>query len=247
MMDALTNAATIIVPATGESYHTLNDWGLAIGNNNCIGDPVVEEHYVDIPGVAKRLDMSEALTGYPVYTYRPIQLNMGGIRERMRWDSEMSYIRNKIHGKIINLIFDNDMSHYWTGRAKVTGYDRIRELGTFTIEIPYAEPYKIEMADSTQGWLWDTFNFQTGVIEEANIIIVNGAATHTITAENMPVMPEFIVNSLGDNGMKVTANGETHNLTAGRNRFPDLVARNNVVYTFEGTGDVTIVYRKGSL
>lgn len=247
-MDALTNAATIIVAATGESFHTLDDWGLAIGNNDCIGTPEIEEHYVDVPGVAKRLDMSDALTGYPVYTHRPIRLSVGGIRKRMRWDSTISSIRNKIHGKIVKVIFDNDKSYYWTGRAKVTGYDRQRELGTFTIEIPYAEPYKLAINDSTQGWLWDTFSFRTGIIKRSTDIAVNGSATYTINAGNMPIVPEFSVTSIGSGGLSVEANGENYALAAGRNRFPDLIAYGrDVIYKFTGTGTVTIIYREGSL
>mgnify|MGYP000685999910 CR=1 FL=1 len=35
-MDAITNGATIEIVATGERFHTLNDWGLAIGNNDIL-------------------------------------------------------------------------------------------------------------------------------------------------------------------------------------------------------------------
>ena len=49
-MSTMTNGATITVIATGKSYHTLRDWGLAIGNNNCIGTPVQETFYLDVPG-----------------------------------------------------------------------------------------------------------------------------------------------------------------------------------------------------
>ena len=41
-MDAITNGATIEIVATGERFHTLNDWGLAIGNNDYIGDVAVK-------------------------------------------------------------------------------------------------------------------------------------------------------------------------------------------------------------
>ena len=49
-MDAITNGATIEIVATGERFHTLNDWGLAIGNNDYIGDVEQENYYVDVPG-----------------------------------------------------------------------------------------------------------------------------------------------------------------------------------------------------
>lgn len=247
-MDTLTNAATITVVDTGEAYHTLLDWHLAIGNNDCIGEPEIEEHYVDVPGASKRLDMSESLTGYPVYTHRPIALKVGSLRKRMNWDTVISDIRNKIHGRMVRLIFDNDKAYYWTGRVRVVDYDRIRELGTFSIEIPYAEPYKYEISDSTQSWLWSTFNFMTGIIKEIPNITVNGNASYTLTAQNMPIVPEFIVNSLGVGGMQVEVDGEYFQLGSGKNRFPELIAYNEEkTYTFTGTGNVIIQYRRGSL
>ena len=55
-MDAITNGATIEIVATGERFHTLNDWGLAIGNNDYIGDVEQENYYVDVPGADGFLD-----------------------------------------------------------------------------------------------------------------------------------------------------------------------------------------------
>ena len=49
-MNAITNGATIEIVATGEQYHTLKDWGLAIGNNDYIGDVEQENYYVDVAG-----------------------------------------------------------------------------------------------------------------------------------------------------------------------------------------------------
>ena len=77
-MKTMTNGATITVVSTGNSYHTLRDWGLAIGNNNCLGDPVQETFYLDVPGADGLLDFSEALTGRPVFKYRPIDITLGG-------------------------------------------------------------------------------------------------------------------------------------------------------------------------
>ena len=57
-MNTMTNGATITVVSTRKSYHTLRDWGLAIGNNNCIGTPVQETFYLDVPGADGFLDYS---------------------------------------------------------------------------------------------------------------------------------------------------------------------------------------------
>ena len=66
-MDAITNGATIEIVATGERFHTLNDWGLAIGNNDYIGDVEQENYYVDVPGADGFLDFSEAITGRRIF------------------------------------------------------------------------------------------------------------------------------------------------------------------------------------
>ena len=81
-MSTMTNGATITVIATGKSYHTLRDWGLAIGNNNCIGTPVQETFYLDVPGADGFLDYSEALTGRPIFKQRPIEITLGGKMDR---------------------------------------------------------------------------------------------------------------------------------------------------------------------
>ena len=41
-MNELTNGFTIIVEKNNRSYHSLSDWGLAIGNNDYIGEPEQE-------------------------------------------------------------------------------------------------------------------------------------------------------------------------------------------------------------
>lgn len=77
-MNTITNGATIEIVATGEQYHTLKDWGLAIGNNDYIGDVEQENYYVDVPGADGFLDFSEAITGRRIFKSRPINVELGG-------------------------------------------------------------------------------------------------------------------------------------------------------------------------
>ena len=140
-MNTMTNGATITVIATGKSYHTLRDWGLAIGNNNCIGTPVQETFYLDVPGSDGFLDYSEALTGRPIFKQRPIEITLGGKMDRRIWNSFISSIRILLHGKRVRIVFDDFPGYYWEGRAEVTEFDRVREIGTFKLSIPQADPY----------------------------------------------------------------------------------------------------------
>lgn len=249
-MNALTNAATIVITATGESYNTLKDWGLAIGNNDCIGEPEMETYYVDVPGADGFLDFSEVNTGRRIFKSRPISVKLGGKKDKNDWDIFISDVRNLIQGKEIKLIFDNDPGYYWIGRASIEGFDRTREIGTFILAIAKADPYKYNVADSTEDWLWDSFDFETGVIDEGTEITVttSSAQSYTIVPDIMPFVPIIQVSQIGAAGIKLTAKGETYTLVRGKNRFADIVVNNeDVTLTFRGQGKLTIRYRRGSL
>lgn len=250
-MRAMTNGATIEIVATGERYHTLTDWGLAIGNNDIIGTPTMETYYVDVPGADGFLDFSEANTGRRIFKDRQVHVELGGKKPRNDWDIFISDIRNLIQGRTIKVILDNDPGFYWMGRAEITDFDRNRELGTFSLDIPKADPYKYNIADSTEDWLWDSFDFETGVIDEGTeltLTVSGGAQSYTIVPDAMPFVPTIYVSSIGSTGIKMTAAGETYTLVRGNNRFADIVVNSeDVTLTFTGSGRLTIRFRRGSL
>lgn len=250
-MNALTNGATIEVVATGEKYHTLKDWGLAISNNNCIEDVEQEKYYVDVPGADGFLDFSEVITGRRIFKKRPINIEVGGKKPRNEWDIIISNIRNKIEGREVKVIFDNDPEFYWIGRASVKGFNRNREIGTFTIAIPIADPYKYRVTGSTDPWLWDPFNFRTGIIdlcEEVELETPASVYSYTIIADGTPFVPIIQVNQLGDAGITMTVEEEEYILTKGKNRFADIIVdQKNVTLEFSGQGKFIIVFRRKSL
>ena len=249
-MDAITNGATIEIVDTGERFHTLHDWGLAIGNNNCVGDVEQEKYYVDVPGADGFLDFSETITGRRIFKNRQISIELGGKKPRNDWDIFVEDLRNLIEGREVKIIFDNDSGFYWTGRASVQGFDRNREIGTFTLTVPKADPYKYNVADSTEDWLWDSFDFEDGIIDEGTKITIKSGETktYTIVPDRMPFVPTIYVNVLGAAGLKMTANGENYTLIKGKNRFADVVVNTeDVTLSFTGAGTFSIQYRRGSL
>ena len=250
-MNRLTNGALIEVESTGERYHTLTDWGLAIGNNDYIGDVEQENYYIDVPGADGFLDFSEVTTGRRIFKSRPIQIKLGGKKPRNDWDLIISDLRNKIEGRKIRVIFDNDAGYYWTGRAAVKDFDRNREIGTFTLSIPKADPYKYSIVESTEDWLWDPFDFEEGIIDEGTRITLDAnvsTQSHTILADNTPFVPVIHVDRMGDTGIVMTVNGERHTLLKGKNRFADIVVyQDDITLVFEGKGELTVEYRRRSL
>lgn len=250
MSNVLTNGAKITIAATNEEFHTLDDWGLAIGNNNYIGEPQQHTDFISVKGRNGLLDISDALTGRPTYSSRAIQIQLGGIRQRENWDSVISDFRNKIEGKIIKLTFDNDPAYYWIGRCHIENFDRFRSLGTFTLSIPNADPYKYDVVAFNEDWLWDPFNFETGHVTDASEYDITGHTEITLSSGLMPVSPTIIVTNI-NTFLTVQKYGDTRviDLSLGENKIYSITVNDSTESTliFEGNGTFSINYRGGSL
>lgn len=221
-MNALTNGFTIIAP-NGNKYHSLEDFGLAIGNTNPIGEPEQEEFTVDVPG-GPVLDLSEVLTGRPVFKTRQIHIEVGGIRGRFLWDSVMSELRNKFEGKTCKIIFDNDYEWYWEGRVKLTGFEREVSLGKFNFDMPQASAYKYAVIPYER-----SYDEETAVIE--------------FPEYDIPVSPTFICTS----ACQISNGTETYNLSIGENRIPNLKTDTDKTWTLTDNDTTTVICREMSL
>lgn len=248
-MNKLTYGISIHVEDTGKTFHTLDDWDLALGNNNYIGEPQMETTYIKIPGRNGLLDASEAISGRRVFTKRALAFELGGTHPRLSWDGIISGLRNNIEGRICQLTLDNDKNYYWRGRVYIEDFDRFRDLGTFKLAVPSAEPYKYSHYSSSEPWLWDPFNFETDMITYIGAITVSGSETVTIPAGHMPTTPDMVISDKTSTDFTVTIGSSTYNLTVGSNRIPAILVGGDsaVELTFTGSAKVQIVYRSGSL
>lgn len=248
-MNELTYGIAIYVEDSGKTYHTLNDWDLALGNNNYIGDPEMETTYIQVPGRSGLIDATEVISGRRIYKKRQLEFELGGIRDRLDWDSVISAFRNNVDGRVCRLTLDNDKSHYWHGRVYIRGFDRFRDLGTFTLAVPTADPYKYSKTSSAEPWLWDPFNFETDMVTYIGAITVVGSVTVTIPHGHMATSPELVVSDMTSQTFTITVNGITYPLMVGTNRIPSIIVGGDSDVDLEFTGDakVQIVYRSGSL
>lgn len=224
--------------------HTYRDYGLYVTNTNPIAPPEVKVEYITIPGRNGSIDLTEALTGYTVYGNRVITLELGGKRPSNQWPGFMSDFLNAVHGKMVEVVFDNEPDWYYKGRATVeSDYQKGNEIATFTLTIN-ADPYKYSILTSVQPWLWDPFSFVDGVIRYYNQITVNGTTEVTVIGSKKPTIPVFNASA----AMTVNFDGKTYDLTAGENKIYDIVLMDQE-YTlkFTGTGTVSINYQAGRL
>lgn len=248
-MNELSNGLTIIVESTGTQYHTLDDWGFALGNNNYIAEPEMETTYINVPYRDGYIDASEVISGRPIFKKRELSFTLGGMRERHNWDAVISGIRNAIHGKKCKIILDNDRGYYWYGRVYVEGFDRFRGLGQFSLNVPQADPYKYDVNSSADPWLWDPFNFETGVITQTGAETITGSGNIIIPSGHMLTCPQIVVSDMLSATFKVSFKGVQYNLIPGTNIIPAILigGDQSATLSFTGSATVQIVYRNGSL
>lgn len=224
-----------------DQWHTERDWNLH-PVRIYISMPEAKEQVIDIPGGDGAIDLSE-INGRPMYGMRTVELeyHLRNV-DNEKWNSIYSEIGAAITGKKVKMVLDDDPDHYYMARLKVDGEktDYVNAELTFS---GTAEPFKYDLTATNEPWLWDTFNFETGVIreiEEVEITAENNKVT--IIGAGIDTPPVFVV-SQADN-LKLTYGGRTYTLQVGRNRFPAVrVGKEDVTLTFSGTGKFEVEYR----
>lgn len=225
-----------------DRIHTERDWGLKL-LSVYIPMPDPKTQILDIPGGDGSIDLTE-INGRPAYNDRDgVELAfdlMDGSYES--WFLKYSQFAAEVHGKKVKMVLDDDPDHYYMVRLKLDGKKSNPVYGQITFS-GTAEPFKYDLVATNEPWLWDTFNFETGVIreiEEVEITAENN--TVTIIGAGIDTPPVFVV-SQADN-LKLTYGGRTYTLKVGRNRFPAVrVGKEDVTLTFSGTGKFEVEYR----
>lgn len=226
-----------------DRIHTSRDWGLKL-ISIYLPMPQPKTQLIDIPGGDGNIDLTEINMGRPAYKDRDgLELVfdlMDG--DYATWFMKYSQFAAEVHGKKIKMVLDDDPGYYYMVRLELDGkktnpvYGKITFTGT-------AEPFKYDLYSSAEDWLWDTFDFETGVIRELKDITINSAnKTIEILGAGIDTAPVFVVTKA--NNLKLTHEGRTYTLKVGRNRFPAVrVGEQDVTLTFSGSGTLTVEYR----
>ena len=145
-----------------------------------IQPPPLKTNTIDVPGANGSVDMTEILTGRPLYENRTGSIDFyvdnsaeeycGKITDEdipgaYRWDYAYDKILNSIHGFRKKVILTDARSYYYEGRVSINSYKSDKLTGTISLDYDL-EPFKMSVNSTTEPWLWNPFDFIHGIIPE---------------------------------------------------------------------------------
>lgn len=182
------------------NYNTWDTWHLIPTSRPVINPPDTKTKYVDLPGGNGQIDLTDALNGWPVYDTRTGSIEfavahnytLDPVRGAVdptygEWADRYSDIMNSIQGRYFKTTLEDDP--YWTylGRFSVNDWKSDQHNSVITLDYELY-PYKVEPYYSDEDWLWDPFDFETGIVQELhNVTITSPYQRVEIDVDYMPV------------------------------------------------------------
>lgn len=224
--------------------NTWDDWHLILTTRPLFNPPTVKTNLIDIPGGDGALDLTTALSGRPTYNNRTGSWTFIVQNGFKGWTALYSEIMVYLHGQKFKAVLEDDPAYYYEGRFSVNQWKSEKNWSQIVIDYN-VQPYKKEISNTGSDWLWDPFNFETGVIRNYKNLSVLTSLTVIVEGDMMDSIPVIICSA---SGMKVEYEGVTYNLSKGPNTISDLVlhtGENTLIFT--GSGTVTIENTGGRL
>lgn len=209
-------------------YNTWYDWRLTVTAKS-VPPAEPKTNYITLDGADGSLDLSEALTGEPVYNDRTLTASFmcseGTHTERV---ALVSRITAALHGRRVQIVEPDDPDHYFLGRVKLKDVEHHLAYSTFNLEAT-TEPWRYAANESSR-----VVTVAEG--DAPSVVIYNSG--------DKSLCPTIAV----DGAVQITTGGTTVELGTGIHKIIDLrLRRGPNVVAVSGAGTVTFVYREASL
>lgn len=245
-----------------KGVNTWTDWHLIPASRPEISPPEVYTNYVELPGCHGKLDLSEYLTGYPVYRNRSGSLEFIAANGHGFWAERYNQICNFLHGKKLFMVLYDEPEYFYTGRFRVQKWNSDGKTNWSTITIDYElDPFKFVLPRASFDDYWDRFLLSDIWTYESmtNIDAANANSVYYIPGYTNGFMLDGFINdnSSFPASANVTVNDQQV-LTLTRNSRSESTRRswnpallpftspNNKV-TVSGTGNVNLFFWGGHL
>lgn len=222
--------------------NTWDDWHLIPKSRPLVNPPGVKNNMVDIPGSHGMLDLSKAITSTPRFKNRTGSWEFIVENGFKPWAVLYSEIMNYLHGRSMKATLEDDVAYYYEGVFAVNEWRSDPHHSLIVIDYNL-HPFKWSAVSTTDAWVWDTFDFTTGVINQCTDMDVNGERTVYIYGDHVEIYPVITVSAV----MTVTYDGKTYSLSSGDNDAEFYLKPGDNELIFNGVGTVTVDYRGGSL
>lgn len=221
--------------------NTWTDWHLIPATRPLVNPPPVKTNMIEIPGADGTLDLTETLAGRAVYGDRTGSWTFYVDNGHATWSSIYSTIMAYLHGKQMTCVLEDDPAFYYEGRFSVNQW--LSEASNSKIVINYeVGPYKLYSLDTGDRWLWDPFNFESGIIRSfRNMTVrIGEPLTVTIIGDVLEVIPTINANFQTGTAMTLDFEGYSFKLKKGNNVLSDVVIKEGRnVLTFRLTRTTT--------
>lgn len=215
--------------------NTWDDWHLVPTSRPVVNPPKAKTNYIEVPGADGVLDVSSVFTGQILYSNRQGTWEFRVDPKFMDWTEIYSLIMKDVHGNFVKVILEDDPEYYYEGRLFVNQWLSDKDNSTITIEYNLAPYKKYKLSD--RRWIWDTFNFETGVVREYRNIVVNKEHTINVIGDRMSCIPTITVSD----DMKLIYENKEYKLSRGVNIIEKIVIKNGEnPMKFMGNGIVSI-------
>lgn len=206
--------------------HSFDDLGLILGKKE-LGDPPVKEEKIDIPGADGSLDQTEFF-GEPKYENRTHRFDFSTMAPAEELPTVYSRVLNRLHGRKMRIILDDDPLYYYLGRCHVSPFTSDKGVGMISVECDCG-PYKYK-TDQT-------------VIAQA----VSGTQEIRLTNGRKRAVPEVQIYT-ESGSIRIEYQGSIWDLGTGVYTLPELELIEGVnAVTVTGTGTITFSWQEGDL
>lgn len=119
-----------------------------------------------IPGGDGVIDLSQALTGYPVYQNRTGSIEFIVMNDFKPWHMAYSDIMDYLHGQTMRAILEDDPEYFYEGRFTVNAWKSEKDWSRLVIDYDVG-PYKWKNLSSIDNWLVYFFCNPASVLSDA--------------------------------------------------------------------------------
>lgn len=210
-----------------DKYNTWYDWRCTLTAKK-VPPAEPKTNFINIDGVSGTLDLSEALTGEPVYGDRIVTASFmcseGTHKDR---EALLRQITAVLHGRRVQVVEPDDPERYFLGRVRITEATNYPAYLSFTVEAT-CDPWRYALEETTR-----TVTVAGDIVR----LVINNDGDKTLCPA---------IKATG--AVSVTVAGVTMPLPMGAYKLSDLrLTRGANVVTVAGTGSVSFIYQEAVL